>query len=559
MKLNRRSALLTRSVLLAALCAAPAACVENKNGDVFSATPGTFNIEFTGYHSEPNYGIEVQMLDDVEGDASHDIDNTNWVTVISTTSGNTPIPDEFGTTSYAWSATVPSFELGARWLSGGILRWRVIDAAGHPLETADQDYDECYNEQVLNGANSWTTIRDNCRSPWNQTSFISSAVSPTQLNPKPPYISRKAVGSASETVQYYTTIGAPQKLSDTNPSSLGFKQRFGFGAAGSNEVSAVYYNAGDLGVGREMHCKSFANDPVTAGTDPGVACYVSNYDVDNAAPFFAGNRSATDEQTILTRTVDGFNSGTHAGAFATVAMWYTSPISANNSVRFVVYDANGNRLNEAPLDTYEYNKSIPQNCIACHGGGNYDAANNRVLGASSTQNGARFLAFDLDAFEFSTATGFTRAAQEENFRKLNAMILAAAPSTQTQELITGWYAHGGGNVNTPGTVQNNDFTPPLWTNDPNSSAIAINGIKRPDAKIYSDVFATYCRGCHVSQSGVFAFSSASDFRSLETLIMGDICGVHEMPHAEVTLERFWKSPARSYLVSYYDYQGGCNP
>ncbi|WP_437649801.1 hypothetical protein [Sorangium sp. So ce362] len=551
MKLIRRSSFLTRFVLLAALCTASVACVENKDGEVYSATPGSFNITFSGRHSEYNYGISVQMLIDPEGPV--DFYGGNWEEVVSTTTGSTPIIDQFGTTSYAWSVTVPSSQLADRWPAGGILRWRVLDAADSAQATAGQDYDECYNEQVLNGANSWLTIRDNCESPWTGSAFVSSSLSPTQDSDPPDYISRKTVGSVGETNTYYGVIGAPSKLSDaTSTTDPGFKQRFGFGTPGSDEVSAVYYNAGDLGVGREMHCKTFADDPVTATTDHGVACYVSNYDVDTAVPFFAGDRSTADKDTILDNTVDGFNSGTHQGAFATVAMWYTWPISANNSVRFVVYNALGNRDPEAALDTSGHNKSVPQNCLACHGGGDYDYTNHGVPGANPASKGPRFLAFDLDAFEFSGAAGFTRADQEENFRKLNAMVFGAGASNRTQELILGWY---GGNVNAPLRVQNNEYIPSSWENDPSSTGSMV----RADAKIYRDVIAPYCRGCHASQSGIYSFNWASDFRLLEPLIMGDICGSHEMPHAEVTLERFWKSPARAYLAGFFEYQGSCNP
>ncbi len=156
---------------------------------------------------------------------------------------------------------------------------------------------------MLSGANDWATVRDNCASPWNNALVRQLfSVANAELYPPPPYISWQTIGSVGETDLYYTAIGAPGKLSDpnpANPANPGFKQRFGFGTVGSDEVSAVYYNAGDPAVGREMHCKTFANDPVTVGvTDPGVACFVSNYDVDIAPPNFTGVRSDTDRDTI---------------------------------------------------------------------------------------------------------------------------------------------------------------------------------------------------------------------------------------------------------------------
>src|SRR6266478_3205837 len=40
----------------------------------------------------------------------------------------------------------------------------------------------------------------------------------------------------------------------------------------TDEAMAIYYNAADLGIGREMHCKSFNQLGLT-----GKVCYVSNY------------------------------------------------------------------------------------------------------------------------------------------------------------------------------------------------------------------------------------------------------------------------------------------
>src|SRR3990172_12652787 len=78
-------------------------------------------------------------------------------------------------------------------------------------------------------------------------------------SPSSPYLSRKGVGSLAEAGEYYTAIAAPatfaqwyaQFFPDTN-----------------NTADAIYYNAGDLGFGREMHCREeFAF----------TACYVVNH------------------------------------------------------------------------------------------------------------------------------------------------------------------------------------------------------------------------------------------------------------------------------------------
>ncbi|WP_437589882.1 hypothetical protein [Sorangium sp. So ce1000] len=536
-----------------------------ENGDVFLGVPAGTTINFAGRFNSASAPIHVQVLADPDDES--DLDYENWVTLETTTSASTPTDDGFGE-YYAWSVNatpVPSSPTpaeSARWPEGGLLRFRVTNdpETSPPFATFDQDRLECYQtvgmRQLLSEEEEdFQVIGMECKSNWTQAVLVSGSKTPTDLEDTPAYLSHRednGVGSPTETLAYYNTIGAPSTLN-------AFKTRFGLGIGtpAVDEVSAVYFNAGDLGTGREMHCRFFTNDPVTPGSDSGVACYVSNYS--DGSTNFGG-----DPAEHVGNAVAGFNSGAHNGAFATVAMWYTAYNTADNSVRFVVYDRNEPPLHtegllyEAQLDSKGYNKGIPQNCIVCHGGATYDATNHRVLGGNPSlgQNVARFLPFDISAFEFSTASGFTRAAQEEKFRVLNRLVLQTSPSAATQQLINGWYAAG--SVNTAGTLQNTAYIPPGWT----------DGVKA-DEKIYSTVVAPYCRGCHVSRSDPFyTFADKDDFQTWGNVgyIQGDVCTVgldpaknHVMPNAEVTLDRFWKSPARAYLAGYFDMKTSCKP
>ncbi|WP_437681435.1 hypothetical protein [Sorangium sp. So ce131] len=474
-----------------------------------------------------------------------DPNNEIWVTIGTTHSASTPTNEGFGD-SYAWSVNgtpAPTAAQLGRWPLGGLLRFRALDEANNTMLTFDHDREQCYQtvgqrQLATSEPEDWIAIGEECRSDFPQAIVVSGSKAPADLATTPKYLSfqegANGLGSVTETQQYYAAIGAPASLG-------AFKSQFGFGAAGSDEVSTAYFNKGDLDVGREMHCKSFPS-----GASTGVACYVSNYG--DGVVNFGGNII-----TALSRTVTGAQSGVHTGAFATVAMWYTPPITANNSVRFVVYGPNDLRVDEAQLDTKGFNKGIPQNCLVCHGGGSYDAVNNRVVGASTSENGARFLPFDLDAFGFSTVSGFSRASQEDKFRKLNKLVLQAAPATTTQQLIQGWYAAG--SVNTAGTVQDNSFIPFEWNQFD------------ADAKVYSNVVAPYCRGCHAAQSNsTLTFADPDDFQALGALIDLRVCTVgsnpaknHVMPNAEVTLERFWTNSARAYLSGYLGSRGTCKP
>jgi len=85
-----------------------------------------------------------------------------------------------------------------------------------------------------------------------------------------PWLSRRGVGSSGEAGEYYSAISAPATFD-------AWKAAYGF--TGSNDVKAIYYNAGDLGFGREMHCRK--NGSGSAYT---VACYVVNHGLGAATP-----------------------------------------------------------------------------------------------------------------------------------------------------------------------------------------------------------------------------------------------------------------------------------
>ena len=96
-----------------------------------------------------------------------------------------------------------------------------------------------------------------------------------------------------------------------------------------------------------------------------------------------------------------------------------SVVVNRQNVRFYIYDANKGLLDTAALDQ-EGEKPVPQMCMTCHGG-SYNPVTNRAIGAS-------FLPFDLSNFIFSSDPAFTRSAQEDKFRELNALVKLANPN-----------------------------------------------------------------------------------------------------------------------------------
>ena len=87
------------------------------------------------------------------------------------------------------------------------------------------------------------------------TLSVVSAFPPNSI----PFLTFKGTGNDTEAGEYYSnldlTLGSASTLDQ-------WKSLYGFN--GVNDVRAVYYNAGDLGFGREMHCRKNVADALNA-------------------------------------------------------------------------------------------------------------------------------------------------------------------------------------------------------------------------------------------------------------------------------------------------------
>lgn len=318
-------------------------------------------------------------------------------------------------------------------------------------------------------------------------------------NPSASWLSRPGVGDSNEADSYYSTITAPANFT-------AWKTAYGF--TGSNDVKAIYYNAGDLGFGREMHCRKGGS-----GNNYTVACYVINHGLGASTPVdFALNAAISNTSSL-----------------PVVAMAYSHTIEGQaNDVSFYIYNSSGGgRLNGVTLDS-EGDKFAPQMCLACHGG-YYDLFSHSVFNAN-------FLPFDVGSFKYSQQTGYTLADQQEKFRQLNSMVRDTIPTALIAELINGWYGAPNG-VITPGATPNTNFVPPGYVSDPG---------------LYNTVFKPYCRSCHIAQTG-YTLSNPTqlltwDINDNNRNSGYDMFHVFEMPHAELTSHNFWNSPAPAYLA-----------
>jgi hypothetical protein len=516
--------------MIAALGGAAACMTGPENGTSVTGNVAGKTFTFQGFYNEQNAFVRLEVLKEPGLDPSS---SGSWTQFGSATTGTAPtiVNGDTGHPLYYWStsaAPVPAFPSATqakRWPQNGVTRVRAVhpnaDGSLRILNTFDSvTFDDCFATE-LNAGSTWMTIGQKCNGVGHGTVALTSEPVNAPVAAGDPsnfggFLGRKGEVTAPVTDLYYFVTNAPQTLT-------GFKTKYGFPGG---EVKAVYYNDGDLGLGREMHCKTFFN-----GLGIGVACFVSNFSGVANAQGVGVPAFGIDPNVVLADAVAG------AHPFATVAMVYDPPAANPNSVKFIVYDAAGNRSPTAVLDSTGNNTSVPNNCLSCHGINSFFDPSNLAV-----SNKAEFLPFDPFSFRYSTQAGFQFDDQEDEIRRLNAMIRLADPTPASAQFIDGLYAPK--SVNDATAVAHDDFVPDGWEN--------ANGSLDGTA-IYRGVVKVGCRTCHMSaNSANLDFADPDDFSNLIGTIATDVCGSsHIMPHAEHVAKRFWKSGARGYLISAY--------
>jgi len=312
---------------------------------------------------------------------------------------------------------------------------------------------------------------------------------------------------------YYARIDQPN-LRETLAE---FKVKNGFPNA--DEIKLAYANSGDLGFGRDMHCRKLTN----TGNNNEYACYVTNY----------GSRFTDDGQDYL-------DALTNTVPIATVGMEYSRLEDAagvpfgNPIVKFYVFkEALGNaRATSADLDGAG-ERPVPQLCTVCHGGRPPNAPNNDGLipwvDNASVDMGSRFIPFDLTSLFLLNPNG---AVNQTALRKLNCDIVKnAAPSPELDAVIASMYGPGcSGNQIIGNAV-------PGWQDAAASTPNLPN-----KQEVYAKLVTPSCRACHLSQTpSSITWAEAQDFSNFGPTIADLVCNRHVMPHALVTHNRFWLS------------------
>jgi hypothetical protein len=315
-------------------------------------------------------------------------------------------------------------------------------------------------------------------------------------------------GSDADTQAYYKTLDPLDRKTTLD----GWKQANDFTSCNAPTCThVVYFNDVDLGFGRSLFLKVASNGDVVS--------YLQNY--------------ALLSDAVLNRSV-----------LATVAMEFARPVDQNGQelttprfTKFYVFDAQGNRINKIDLDGRGV-KFVPGLCNSCHGGKPKpaDTVHNQYFDRGDT--GARFIAWDLDTFRFHAS--LPRAAQEDEFKRLNQAVLLTSPPSATRIVIDGWY----GGAGMPSATFDGSFVPPGWQQ---------NGAEVEN--LYREVVAPSCRSCHNQRGSYNAaghpvldgpkeqtleFNSFADFTRYAKEIESLVYEQGLMPLAKRTFDRFWR-------------------
>ncbi|MEM7562084.1 MAG: hypothetical protein AAF353_03420 [Pseudomonadota bacterium] len=367
---------------------------------------------------------------------------------------------------------------------------------------------------------------------------------------------------------------------------------------GTPDVRVTFRDSKDLGYGRDMYMRSYANPSACGGHV--IAFYVRNFAVDIVEGFAYGpvNLEAAINEDLQ------YHFGSNAIEFSTGRGDVGDPCTSEPMAKFYTFKSDYStptsvhpRLNRIDLDDRGA-KAMPQPCISCHGGklrpldrfGRFVTMHANDTYTSPTINDigdtkSRLQAFEVDTFEFSDQPGKTRADYEDGLRQLNAAIYCTYPGSaghpacathgngvaaQTdlgewsgdfgRELLEGWY---GGTLETPGTAYDETFVPVGWTPQTTPGLIVPVGAD----VLWKKVIGPNCFVCHGKRgtekgSGNLNGSNSDptdgkdiDFGSFPKFIAHAdeierlVYDEGKMPLGLLNYENFWNDPEKAELMA----------
>lgn len=556
--------------VLAPLGACFSGCVVGPtNGDVIEGDVDTLTVNFSGFATVPGRHFVIEALSPRDQDPNSP--TSTWAQIHGpvTASSN---PFGYGYDNlYVWSAAISMSDVaGDVWAPGGLMRLRAREVETGSIAITFDDFD-CLLEHFGESAQD---IVGACQT---QDPGVLTLVSDEEIyTPPNNFLQRKSAQNEAEALAYYNAIGVNDGPEPLNFGAWKKRHHLDKKTAGPGEihdvVAATYYNGSDLGLGRQMHCRHVSaceTGEVCEGLNNTCnlllrsACYVTNFGEPGGDPHDAF------------ADMDPVNSG------ATVAMekFYRDPDAqtcaaaigsgqpTQDDVKFYIFDTGGVPADEDPIQPgvsldagNQGAQYVPGLCLNCHGG---TAVNDPLQGWTVT--GSKFLPFDIDAYEYDAGAGFGKEEQLDAFRQLNEIVLDtelegsadSSASSTISKLIIDWY--GGYNgphaaVRSDGEYDNESVMPDGWVGH---------------ERVYSEVVAPYCRMCHAAFDDSNPALSFADWNSfagvaifptpMSSAVRGNLCFTSQMPHARVTFENFWSSPARMVLSNALGWDRDCWP
>jgi hypothetical protein len=352
---------------------------------------------------------------------------------------------------------------------------------------------------------------------------------------------------------YYAAID-PGNAKDTLAK---WKAANGFDTGTGTQITVVFGDQRDLGYGRRMTARQ--------NTDGTLAFFVENYLVLRGIAYAYSHINL---EAAIVRDQ-------HSLLFVNAIEVSPGPAGGASFAKFFNFDAvTGERVNEVDLDG-RGTKAMPGPCITCHGGRGDaltppDASGkprfNLVRNEPSMARGdvlGRLNPFEVDAFDFASTPGFTRAEQEAALKTINRMILCSyplpAPSSFPEDacrtlasgnqwqgtaatLIKAFYGGDG----LPNPTYSDTFVPPSF-------------VSAGQETLYKTVIVPSCRVCHIMRGT--KEQSDIDFATFEKFVgYADRIRAHavdrgNMPLAKIVYDAFHNSNAPETLATFLESHG----
>lgn len=339
---------------------------------------------------------------------------------------------------------------------------------------------------------------------------------------------------------YATAYYAAIDPGNSRATLAGFKAVNGFGSGGT-EVSITIGDQRDLGYGRKMSGRMNA--------DGSIAFVVENYLVGGYGAYTPLNVEAA------IRGEPRWHIGVNGIEYS------PGPGGTVPFVKFYTYDPiTGARLNAASLDG-RGNKAMPTICTNCHGGrgdaltptGLFPKLNYSASGARG-DIGAQTHAFEPAAFDFSSISGFTRAALEANIKTLNTLVLCTYPRPAAEtagafdacrRLATPNEYQGTAAAHIKHMYGGNDL--PNATAEASDSYLPGDWGSAGQTSLYANTVSNACRVCHSlrgtgNQSDI-DFESFTKFDGYADRIKAHVVDRGNMPLAKLVYDKYWSTPS----------------